>query len=481
MADTDPGSRLPVARNAAWLMVGEVASKVASLVFVVVVARAVGVREYGWFTFATAFAPLLLAVGGLGLGVAVLREMVADRAAAPRAFASELAVRLSTGGVGVVAATLLTPLLMAEPGAAATVAVVGVALLLDLVTSSASVWWQAYGDLRPYARALVINRVASTALAVLAYAVGTGLPGILATYVVGSLLATGYVLRAVRREFGPWRLRDADRVTAARLVRVGAPLGVASVLNMALLRAGTLVVAAVLGPVAVGLYGVAFRFYESFLFVAFSLGEATLPRFAGHGPSPQSRRALETTLVVCAAAYTPLFVLSLPAAEAVVVTVFGSPYAEAAEAVPWLTLAALLFAVTYQLRMAAIARHGGAPVMWTAASALGLNTVLALVLVPRTGIEGAGMSTAAAAALECVLTASAAHRRGYRWRPRVLLPAALAGAATGLLVSTTGLSGWPALLVGAAGYLVVLVLLGRLLPPDQRAWLRAKGSALLRR
>ena len=459
-------------------MGAESVSKIASIVFVVIVARALGVREYGWFTFATAFVPLLLVTGSLGVHQASVRAMVAEREKISELFASGLALRLITAAAAVVLTAVLAPAFLDERLAVVTVIVVGLALSMDAATSYCSSAFEAFGSVRHLATALVINRIGSTLLALLALFSGSGLGLVLVAYVLGSAAGLGYALRALRREFPQVALRDARAATARRLLRQGAPLGVAGLLNMALLRMDTLMIAALLGATAVGLYGVAFRFYESFLFVAFALGEASFPRYARLGKVPAAARTFEAAASLAAAAYVPLFVLSLFAAPWAVTVVFGERYAEAAPAVPWLTLATVFFALTYQARSAVVGTGAGTSIVPVAAAALLLNAMLNLVLIPRHGITGAAFATAASAALEVVLTLAVLLRLRLGVRlGRVLSWPLVAGTITGVVLLLSHAEGGLAVLVGGALYLLLLGGSARLLPSEQRAW----ALALVRR
>lgn len=483
-ADEEPTSaaatpRAPgVAGNALWLMGSEAISKIASIVFVIIVARALGVREYGWFTFATAFVPLLLVTGSLGVHQASVKAMVANREATSELFASGLALRLLTAAAAVGLTAVLAPAFLDQQLAVVTVFVVGLALSMDAATSYCSSVFEAFGSVRQLATALIINRIGSTLLALLALFSGSGLGLVLLAYVSGSAAGLGYALWALRREFPQVALRDARAATARRLLRQGAPLGVAGLLNMALLRMDTLMIAAMLGATAVGLYGVAFRFYESFLFVAFALGEASFPRYARLGPAPAAARTFEAAASLAIAAYIPVFVLSLFAAPWAVTVLFGERYADAAPAVPWLTLATVFFALTYQARSAVVGTGAGTSIVPVAAAALVLNVVLNLVLIPRHGITGAAVATAVSAALEVVLTVGALFRlrMGVRLGRIVSWPL-VAGTVTGVVLLLTEAEGGLAVLGGGGLYLFVLAGSARLLPAEQRAW----ALALVRR
>lgn len=468
-----------LAGNALWLVAAEVVSKVASLVFVVIVARAIGVREYGYFTFATSFVPLFLVFGSLGLHAAVVRGISRDRTRLAEVFVSGLWMRLVTGVLALALSVLLAPSFLDSPDAVWTVGVVGTALLIDAVASYMSAVFEAYERMRYYATALIVNRIGSTALALVALLAGGGLTAIFLTYLAGSLASLVYVVRALRRHFPPMSLRAGRRSTAGRLLRQGAPLGIAAILNMALFQLDTVMVAAYLGPEAVGLYGVAFRFFESFLFVAFALGDVTFPRYAKQGPGALSERTFSGAAALSLAFYVPLFVLSLFAAPWMVSTIFGDRYVEAADAVPWLTLATIAYAVTYQARTSSVGVGGRSSVAGIAAVALTVNVALNLVLIPRYGFSGAAMATAFASTLETVLTLVGLRRLGVPARPtRLMAIPFLAGGVAAALLLGLDLRDLSALLVGAGTYAAVLAVGAVLgLAPQDKAFV----VSLLRR
>lgn len=468
----EPGAATSGARrlagNAAWLTAGQLVSKVASVVFVVIVARAVGVREYGYFTFATAFVPLFLAFGTLGIDAAVIRELARNREQLSELFTSGLCVRLVTA-VGALALSLgLAPLFADARLAVLTVLVVGVALFIDELTTYVATVFKAFEQIRFHAVALVVNRIGSTFLALVAYLADAGLVVITVTYFLGSLGALLYAVLALRRHFPPVRLSAARRATALRLLRIGAPLGVAAVLNMALFRLDTVMVQAIEGAEEVGLYGVAFRFFESFLFLTWMLTDLTFARISRQGRGERSTRTLELSVTVTLTAYLPLFVGSLFVAPWIVSTLFGERYAEAARAVPWLTFALVCYGITYQVRTAWMALGGRRAIAWIAAVALAINVPLNLLLIPRYGFVGAAVATAAVSALELVLTLLWARRFDLVRVPQRLMAvpvlAALGMAGALLLV---GGDGAPAAAVSAAAYLVTLAAAAAVLAPAQ--------------
>ena len=76
------------AGNALWLLIGDAAAKIASLVFLILVARALSRVEYGYFTFSLSFIPLFLMLSAWGLDDALFREVARSRERVSELFAS---------------------------------------------------------------------------------------------------------------------------------------------------------------------------------------------------------------------------------------------------------------------------------------------------------------------------------------------------------------------------------------------------------
>jgi O-antigen/teichoic acid export membrane protein len=470
-----------MAGNAAWLLSGQLVSKLASVVFVVIVARAVGVVEYGYFTFATALVPLFLAFGTLGIDTAVIRELSRDRRELSEVFSSGLYLRLVTGGLALVLSIACAPLFADARLAVLTVLVVGVALFIDEMTSYVGTVFKAFERMRYYAMALVVNRIGSTALALVAFLADAGLVVITVTYFLGSLGALLYAVTALRRHFPPIRFSAARRATAVRVLRIGAPLGVAAILNMALFRLDTVMVQAITDSEQVGLYGVAFRFFESLLFLTWVVANLTFPRISRQGPGRRSAQTLEGAVTATMTAYLPVFVGSLFLSAWAVAAVFGDRYVEAAEAVPYLTFALVCYGLTYQVRTATMAVGGGKVIAWIAGVALAVNVPANLLLIPQYGFTGAAMATAGVSALESLLTIFAARRYGLLRLPgRLGLPPVLALLCmTAVLLLLPG-DGAVTAAVATAVYLVALLGSAAVVAPAEvrsaRQLLRRRGA-----
>jgi O-antigen/teichoic acid export membrane protein len=322
--------------------------------------------------------------------------------------------------------------------------------------------------MRYHAWVVVVNRFLSTGLALVVLALDAGLIAVCVAYLAGSACALAFAYTALRRNFPPIAWRQGGRAAARTLVVTGLPIGVAGMLNTALFRVDTVLLQAIRGPVEVGLYNVAYRFFESLLFVAWALGNLTLPRVSRRGAGREAAREFETAVALSLAFYLPLAVALPFAADWLVTTIFSDRYASAADTVAVLTAAAVLYSIAFSARIASIALGKTTSIAAIAAIALAVNVAANAWAIPRYGFEGAAWSTLAAEVVEAALLAALfvrANGAAPRLRP-LAAPVVAAGCVLAALLGT-GAEGPSALALAAIVYLPALAAAAFVLARDE--------------
>lgn len=454
------------AKNTGWVFLGQIGAKLSGLVFFIVVARILGVREYGYFNFAVSFVPLFLVFGTLGVDSITVRELARDRHRVSEMFASAMVTRLLFGGAGLVAAVASGFFFADDATAFITLIFVGTALLIDEITSLYTSVFRAFERMSFNAIVKVSNRTVSTFLAVLVLIAGGGMSQVVMAYLLGSLAALVYAHYTLRKRFPPTRIRDARRRTIRTLLVEGRTLGIAGILNLALFRIDTVMVEVVKGATAVSFYGVAYRFFESSLFVAMALTTVALPRLAKQGLGDRARHTFELLMTMSMSFYLPIAVGAPFAAEWLIENVFGARYSAAADAVPWLSAAAVFYAVAYLGRTTMIALGHRRAIVQIALAALITNVGLNLYLIPTQGFVGAAIATFLVEIFEAFLTLVALRKIGVDASrlPLVLIPIFSAGI-MGIVLFVLGLQDAAAVGVGITIYGSVLFVTTRVLAP----------------
>lgn len=456
-----------IARNTAVQAVGEMLSKVASLAFYVVMARAFGKALFGDYMFALSLALLLTVFAGFGTDTILTRAVSRDRGELPRMFWSSIALKAGIGVVTVALAVAITLVGDYGPGVRLAVAVLGIASVVDLLTKTLYATFQAHDDLRPGATTLVLQRFATAIVGIAAMALGAKVVPVSVIYLGGSLLALGYCSHALlERDIRP---RIVLSVTHARaLVVESIPTGLATIFAMVLFRIDATMLSFYKGDVAVGLYGVSYRALESTLFLTYALTSAAMPALSRlrRDTVPPVGAVYGSGLKALVIALAPIGVAFVLFAETILRVLYGEQYTPATTALRWLGGAAALYGVAYLSTYLIIAQDRARLIPWITAGLVIENVALNALLIPRFSLEGAAAVTTITEITRTVVMLAVARRLAGPVALGRLLGGPAAGCAAMALVALLAGTGLAPMAVALALYVVVTAAVERRLFPD---------------
>lgn len=404
--------------------VAEVASKISTFVLVVVAARMLDEAEFGAFAYAIAFSLLLVSLAQWGFDAVLERDGSTDPAHLPRLIAENLWWRtvIAVPLFVVAAATQW----FARPTRASAVAVllVMIATLVDSYSEVGRSIATACRNQAGVATAQVVQRGTAALVGLAALAAGTGLMGLAAGYLIGSVAGGIGVLISTRRLRVGWAPRSVTRAGLAAMGRKSVSVGLAAICSVIMLRIGAVLLGWWKSEEALAAFMVAFRLLETVLFVSWAMRRAAFPVMSAARDHGQVRASLEQAVGVVALVYVPFAAIVLADAPSILDLLFGSPYGEtAAGALRWLSVAPLVYGVAHLCSFALLARdqHGrllASSAIGAAGAALG-----SLVLIPAFGPAGA----AAAVTLSLVLASTVQFSllRSVIGPVRILAPLAL--------------------------------------------------------
>lgn len=329
---------------------------------------------------------------------------------------------------------------------------------------------------------LTLNSVLWGGAVIFIYVAGGGLvPLAIAMTATSVLTATLQAIAAVK--IARPNLRPSREATM-RLARVGLPVGLSGLLVLAYARIDQLLVFAIAGSTAAGLYGAQYRIVEQAHLVPVSVMTTLMPILAAAW-TVNRERALRITWL--AAEYLTVaslggLAVSLVVARPLTVLLYGEDFASAAPALPVLAGAFVFICFGYltgnlvliaglQRRLVTIGMIG-----------LVVNVAGNVVLIPAWGFMGAAWMTLATEAAVVVVTAAMLRRQLALTLPPLERMGRIALAATalaGLLVGANALGGSLAVLLALAALAYPALLLGlRAVDLDElRALLRERRAA----
>ncbi len=397
------GTRV-AARNATVVAAAEVAGKLATLAFMVAAARVLGRSGFGAFSFALSFSLLAATLPSFGFAALLTQRASAEPARLPQLL-SEVLVWRTAIAVPVFAGAAIGGLaLMPSGGSVVAFLLVLLASFVDIYTDAGRAAAGARQDLRGVSVALVVQRFATAGLALGALVAGFGLVGLAATYLAGTAIGTVGVAVSLRRLGVTVDMRALRRESFLATGRMSVAIGIDTVVAMALFRVDQVMLGALKGQAAVGVYAAAYRLLETVLFLSWSLARAVYPAMSASTDRARVRRGLESAIAAVALVYVPFGVALWIDAGPILRLLYGASYAPGgAPVVRWLAAAPLAFGVGFLANFALLARRRRWEVAAASAVAAAYNVGMNLLLIPHLAGTGAAIATTTSYALEAVV------------------------------------------------------------------------------
>lgn len=384
--------------NSAWLIADKLIRLGFGLLVWMLLARQLGPTAFGQWNFAIAFAALFAVVAGLGFDGVLQRELIAEGADVPGLLGTAVILRLVAGCVSAVfciAAAWWTR--SAQPEVVALVALNALAFLLHS-SQVVEYLFQARMQNRYSVVALNIAFLAATVLRILLLWYDASLFWFGATLVVEAAFAAVLLILSARRRVDPpislWRY---DQTIARHLLFESWPMLLSGMAVIVYMRIDQVMLASMVGDVAVGQFSAALKLSEVWYFVPAAILSAAFPMLLAR--RQQGREIYERYLQML---YDSMAWLGLAMAVLVTFTapwiidlLYGSEFSGAVQVWQIQTWAGITVAMSYVhskwLLAEGLQRIGLLYTLAGCAVNLGLN----FLLIPNYGAVGAAWATLA--------------------------------------------------------------------------------------
>ena len=417
-------------------LVGYAAAIAVSLVALPILARHLGVEDFGRYVTVLSLITVASMVSDVGLNLVGLREYaVRDAPGRSRLVRNLVGMRTVVSVAGAVGATVFAAVAGYSDEMVFGTALAGVGLVLTMLQQAYTIPLQ--GDLRlGLVTALDLARHVLSVLGILLLALaGAGLVAFLAVPVPVGLVVLVASAVAIQRRYDirPQFDRDEWRF----LAREAAPVAVASAIGSLFYRSAIIVLSLMATAEETGYFGASFRVVEALMMVPSLLTAAAFPIVARAAGDDQRRlsyalqRLFEMAVIL--GTWTALSVVL--GAESAIAFVGGDEYEPAVEI---LRIQAVALGISFLVTVWATglwAVRGQRELAWANLVGVASAVLLTASLIPRYGAEGAAVGMVIAEGVLAALYAFALVRGRPHLRPtlesvpKTLAAAAVAGSA----------------------------------------------------
>jgi len=390
-------------RNATFGLLAQVTTSVFTAVLTLYLVRALEPSGFGLFALALTIGGICLLLADAGMSNSAAR-FIAERRDNPGAiaqlFSDALRLKLVLGGLVALALVAL-----AEPIAAAyghpeltwplrgiALAVLANALLLLCLQT-----FIATGRLRSNLRVIFLESAMESTASITLVALGGGATGAAFGRAIGYGFGALIAALAVRSLYGnlAFRLRGSMR-RARELLTYAGPLFVTNSAYTLYSSVDVLLIGALLNAAAVGLFSAPMRLMVVLGLVGIAVSNAVAPRLAlsdsGHRDVASFRTSLRLLMIFQAALVAPVVVW----AEPVIVLLLGADYRESADVLRLLAPFMFLAGISPLISNAVDYLGRAARRIPIVFSALVINAVIDVTLIPIIGVEAGAIGTSVA-------------------------------------------------------------------------------------
>lgn len=380
--------------NTGWMFFGQIFSLLASFFVGAWLAHYLGPENYGLLSYAIAFVGLFGFIASLGIDGILNRELVRFPEKRDRLLGTAFRLKLIGAAIAFSAAVLSAILFEQNPLVRLLIILFSFSFILQAI-NVISVYFQAEVRSKNNVKALLYATVISALLKVIVILSGQGVIWIMIIYVLDSLWQGIGFLAAYKRyglSLKNWRF---DKELAREIMAVSWPLMFASAAWFIYLRIDQVMIGVMLGNRAVGLYAAAVRLVEVWYFIPGALCTSLFPAIINAkkaGPEIYRRRLKSFYILM---AVIPI-VIAIPItlwAGPIIRILFGAGYLESAGLLQiyiWSSLGLFLSMAVGQYLMS---ENRVKTIFWLNFSAMAINIILNLILIPFLGLTGAAWAT----------------------------------------------------------------------------------------
>jgi O-antigen/teichoic acid export membrane protein len=451
---------------------GEVIAKLASIAFYVAIARELGEASFGVFFFGLSLSQVVLMAAGLGTEELITREIAKDKRNYDALFPQVITVK----GLLLVVLWLATGAIVLAAGyggeSALAIMAVGAAVAIEYQTRTLHAVFQGRERQQYIATSLIVQRIATAVAGIAIVLAGGGLLAASAVFLAGSVLGLAVSYALLYGRLGRAR-GGIDTSRWRSILRVSAPLGLVTVLYLALIRFDATLLGFLADDTEVGEYGAAYRLIDATMFLSWSFGGAITPWFSRHtgaGAAAVSLgRGFELGLKAIVSVVVPIALVYVLFAPELIELLYGDGFSGSDSVLQLLGAVTVLFAVNFFVQVVLIARNRPGDFIKAAAIVIPVNVALNLVLIPEYGADGAAAGALVSGVLLAALTVPPVARSlGGISYPAAITAPLLAG--TAMVAASLGLAevtAWPlAAIGGGLAYAGVFLLAERMFQPE---------------
>ena len=450
-------------KNMSWLLISQIIASICGFIWTILVARYLGVANYGILGFAISLTGILGIIDDLGISIHIVRHIATDYDSAPKYLGNAIPLKLIFGVLKVILTLIVLAILKTDTITIIITLLFTLEITFKSYISLLSGSFQAFENGKYQGIGNSLMNTTTLLFILIAIYADLGLIGIGVAYILSNLLTFIYEYYVLNKHIIKPKF-ELDIDFCKKITLLSLPFAATGIFTTIYYSIDVVMLTNIVGNYATGIYNATYKlitvltlFYSVYTAVIFPVMSKLFKNDAKLLFISYEKSIRYLMLIIIPLAIGTMF-YSLD----IIQLIYGNKYDDAASVLSiliWTVCLLFISGANYTLLNAS---HKEKTVTKIYGMAAVFNILLNIPMIPYLSYNGAAITTVLSDILIVALQTYAIHKLGYKANKKLyydLTKIIIGSAVLGIALYILNLNMWVAIPVGIAIYLVVIILL----------------------
>lgn len=450
-------------KNMSWLLISQIIASVCGFVWTILMARYLGVNNYGILGFAVSISGILGIIDDLGISTHIVRHVATDNESAPKYLGNIMPFKIILGTINLIITSAILILLKIDGFTIFITVLFTIEIIFKSYANSLFGVFQAFEKGKYQGIGNTLMNTTTLLFILISIYADLGLLGITISYIIANLITFIYSYSILNKYIAKPKF-EFDWEFCKKITLLSLPFAATGVLYTIYYSIDIVMLTKIVGDYATGIYNATYKliavlnlFYSVYTAVIFPV----MSKFYKN-----DKKLLvisyEKSIKYLMLAIIPLAVGTTFYSLDIIRLIYGHEYDAAASVLSILIWTVCLLFISGASNTLLNASHKELTVTKIYAIAAVFNIVLNFFMIPYLSYKGAAITTVLSDVLIVALQTYVIHKIGHKANKKLyfdLIKIVIGSAVLGIALYFLNLNMWVAIPVGLIIYLAVVYLL----------------------
>ena len=450
-------------KNMSWLLISQIIASICGFIWIILIARYLGVTEYGIFGFATSITTILIITSDIGISTHIIRHIATDNESAPKYLGNAIPLK-SIFSIGTLILTLIILIIMKRDELTITITLLfTIEMIIKSYITLFNGSFQAFEEGKYQGIGNILININTLLFVLISVYTDLGIFGIAFSYILANIIALSYEYYVLNKHLVKPKY-ELDLEFCKKITILSIPFAITGILYTVYYSIDVVMLSSMVGDYATGIYNATYKlitvltlFYSVYTSVIFPV----MSRLYVDDES-MLIVSFEKSIKYLMMIIIPLATATVLYSTDVIQLIYGPEYAAASSVLSILIWTVCLLFISGATNTLLNASHKEISVTKIYATAAVFNIALNFIMIPHFSYNGAAITTVLSDVLIVILECYVIYKLGYRPDKKLYLDLTKIIIGTGVLgiaLYLLNLNMWVALPVGIIIYFVAIYLL----------------------